>query len=338
MFGTTDLEAVVNIGQTYLALRIGEMRFGPLDTCILALALSAALLAALNLWRIGHCEDRQKCLLDALHRAPLPRAEPARVPPRLPWYQRLGTMVASTQIIGTAGQKRLLASLVAAGVKGHGRLAALVAGKVCSGAAFVPLCWLFLEWRHFFVGATSLRLVFLAGAFILGWRCPEVVLSRLAARRRARLETGIPDALDLLVICAEAGLSLDQAIEQAGRVLYASSRDVAEELVATAAEMRVLPVRARALENLAERTGLASLRSIVAALSQSINFGTPLAESLRSLAVEMRAERLIRFEERAARLPVLLTLPLMTFILPSLMIVIGTPLALRIIDMLERGP
>ena len=337
MLETPDLEAPVDIGQIYLALRIGEMRFGLLDTCILVLALSAALLAALNLWRIGHREDREKRLISALHRAPLPRAEPARGPPRPPWYQRLGTMVAATRIIGTAEQKRLLIRLVAAGVKGDGRLAALISGKVCSGAAFVPLSWLFLEWRQFFVGATSLRLVFLAGAFILGWRCPEVVLSRLAARRRARFETGIPDALDLLVICAEAGLSLDHAVEQVGRGLYSSSREVAREFAATAAEMRVSPVRGQALENLAQRTGLASLRSIVAALNQSINFGTPLAESLRVLAAEMRTERLARFEARAARLPVLLTLPLMAFILPSLMIVIGTPLVLRTIDMLARG-
>jgi tight adherence protein C len=102
--------------------------------------------------------------------------------------------------------------------------------------------------------------------------------------------------------------------------------------------MRVSPVRSQALENLAQRTGLASLQSMVATLNQSIKFGTPLAESLRVLAVEMRAERLARFEERAARLPVLLTIPLMVFILPSLMIVIGTPLALRIMDMLGKGP
>ena len=101
--------------------------------------------------------------------------------------------------------------------------------------------------------------------------------------------------------------------------------------------MRVCSVRGEALENLARRAGIASLNGIVAALNQSIKFGTPLAGSLRMLAAEMRAERLVRFEERAARLPVLLTLPLMAFILPSLLLVIGTPLALRIIDMLGRG-
>jgi tight adherence protein C len=198
----------------------------------------------------------------------------------------------------------------------------------------VALVWLLLEWRLFFVEAATLRLGALAGAFLFGWRCPEVVLSRLAARRQVRLERGMPDALDLLVICAEAGLSLDQAIEQVGRDLLSSSPEIGEELAVTAAEMRVLPDRAQALENLALRTGISSFRSIIATLNQSLKFGTPLAESLRVLAAEMRAERLARFEERAARLPVLLSIPLMAFVLPSLMIVIGTPLVLRILDTL----
>ena len=336
MFGT-DFKTLVNFGQTYLVIRIGEMRFSPLDTCILVLALSAALLAAFNLWRMAKCEDRQRRLLDSLHRASLPGTESTRTT-RPRWYQQLGTTVAATRIIGAARQKRLLASLLAAGMKGDGHLATLIAGKACSGAAFVPVCWLLLEWRQFFLGAPALRLVLLAGAFILGWRCPEIALSRLAARRRVRLETGIPDALDLLVICVQAGLSLDHAVEQVSAVLSCSNRDVAEEFAATAAEMRVSAVRGKALENLAQRTGLMSLRNIVAALSQSIKFGTPLAEALRVLASQMRVERLARFEERAARLPVLLTMPLMAFILPSLMIVIGTPLVLRIVDALERGP
>jgi tight adherence protein C len=246
--------------------------------------------------------------------------------------------VAATRIIGKAEQEKLLAALLAAGVKGHGHLATLVAAKMCSATAFVPLCWLILDWRDFLVGSTGARLLLLTGALILGWRCPEVMLSRLAARRRARLETGIPDALDLLVICAEAGLSLDQAIAQVGRVLRSSSPEVASEFIATAAEMRVSAERSQALENLAHRAGIASLRGIVATLNQSLKFGTPLARSLRVLAAEMRADRLARFEERAARLPVLLTLPLMAFIMPSLLLVIGTPLALRILDMLGRGP
>lgn len=336
MFATL-IDAPARIAQTELGIGIGEMQFGLRDGSILLFALAAALASAFSLWRIAKSEDRQKRVLSALRRTTHRTEEPTPVP-LVPWHQRLGLLVAATRIISTAEQQRILQVLIAAGVKGHGRLSALVAAKLCSAAAFLPLCWLFLEWRHFFVGATTIRLLLLAGATLLGWRFPEVVLSRLAARRRVRLEAGMPDALDLLVICAEAGLSLDHAIEQVGRVLRYSNSEVAEEFAATAAEMRVSPARSEALENLAQRVGLPSLRGIVAALSQSIKFGTPLTEALRVVAGEMRAERLARFEERAARLPVLLTLPLMGFILPSLMIVIGTPLALRITDMLGSGP
>jgi len=341
MFGTRIVGLPFDAAQTYLAIRIGEVRFSPIETCILVIALATALLSAFKLWRIGHLEEREKRLHDALRSTLLYRTEPARTR-RQPWYQRLGVAIAAAKIIGKAKQESLLAALSAAGIKGHDRLAGLIAGKVCGGAAFVALVWLLLEWRLFFVEAATFRLAALVCAFLLGWRCPEVVLSRLAARRHVRLERGMPDALDLLVICAEAGLSLDQAIEQVGHDLLSSSREIAEEFAATAAEIRVLPDRAQALENLALRTGISNFRSIIATLNQSLKFGTPLAESLRILAAEMRAERLARFEERAARLPVLLSIPLMAFVLPSLMIVIGTPLVLRILDtlgtVLGRGP
>jgi tight adherence protein C len=324
---------LMDLFQAHLAIRVGKMYLGPLASCILILAVAVALLSALNLWRIGNREDREKRLFHALRRIPLRRPDAPRMQ-RPPWYQRLGIKIASTKIIGTAKQKSLLAALVAAGIKGHGHLAALIAGKFCGGATFVPLCWLVLEWRQWLVGVPTLRLAVLAGASILGWRCPEVILSRLAKRRRVHLENGIPDALDLLVICAEAGLSLDHAIEEVGHTLRASNPQVAKEFSVTAAEMRVLPVRRHALENLVERAGLPSLRSIVVTLNQSMKFGTSLVESLRILAAEMRADRLARFEQRAARLPVLLTVPLMLFVLPALMIVIGTPLVLRVVDTL----
>ena len=323
-----------DIVQTSLAFGFGEMQFGTSDSWFLALALLCALISALKLWQIGQSEDRQKRLLDALVRNL--RDETSR-PPRPPWYQRLGTAIAANRLIRTKAQEKLLATLVAAGVKGHGHLASLITAKLGGAAILVLLCWLAMEWRHYFAEASTIRGTILVGACIVGWYCPDVVLSRRAARRRARLEVGMPDALDLLVICAEAGLSIDNAIDQVGRVLISSNPEVAQEFAATAAEMRVSAARGRSLENLAERVGLASLRGIVAALNQSIRFGTPLAASLRILAAEMRAERLARFEERAARLPVILTLPLMAFILPSLMIVIGTPLALRILDMLGKS-
>lgn len=329
--------AAIDIDGHHLDLRIGRLVFSSLDFGIVIFALLVAMASAFALWRIGEGEDRQKRLFSTLRydadrgSSPIRRRYPT-------WYRQLGIQIAAMKMIGTAKQQSLLAALVAAGFKGHDHLSAVIASKLCSGMLFAPLSWMFVEWQRLFVGCTVLRLATLATAFLLGWRFPEIVLSRLTTRRRMRFENGLPDALDLLIICAEAGLSLDHAIENVGRALRRSSPEVAREFAATAAEMRVLPVRGRALENLAERTGLASLHSIVVTLNQSIQFGTSLTESLRLLAAEMRAKSLARFEERAARLPVLLTLPLMAFVLPALMVVIGTPLVLRIIDMLAVLP
>jgi tight adherence protein C len=337
MFAALDSTPPAALIGTYLSLRLGDIHFGPLDTSIVVLALAAALVSALNLWRIGGREDREKRLLRVVRRNLHHGREAAQIP-RAPWYQQLGAKIAVTKVIGTAKQESLLSALVAAGIKGHGHLAALITTKFCLGTALIPLCWTLLEWRQSFADAPTTRLIILAGAGILGWHCPEVVLSRLAARRRRRLESGMPDAFDLLVICTQAGLSLDHAIEQVGQFLRPCNTEVAKEFATTATEMRVLPVRTQALENLAVRAGLGSLRSMVVTLNQSIKFGTSLTESLKILAAEMRIGRLARFEERAARLPVLLTLPLMIFVLPSLMVVIGTPLVLRTLDALARVP
>jgi tight adherence protein C len=326
-----------NIFGDHLAIRIGRLAFSSFDLGVVILAMAVALASAFTLWRIGAHEDRQKQLFRVLRHHLLHRRSGSVSTRRPPLYQQLGTQIASMKIIGVAKQQSLLAALVAAGLRGHSHLSALIAGKVCTGMLLVPLGWLFIEWQRLFVDWPALRLALLAAASVFGWRLPDIILSRLTARRRRRLENGLPDALDLLVICAEAGLSLDHAIANVGRALSRSSPEVAKEFTATAAQMLVLPVRSQALENLAERAGLANLHSIVVTLNQSIEFGTSLAESLRVLAAEMRAKSLARFEEHAARLPVLLTLPLMAFILPSLMLVIGTPLVLRIVDMLAAA-
>src|SRR5262249_55590192 len=128
------------------------------------------------------------------------------------WYNRLGAVVAASPIVGNLEQHRLLGLLAAAGIKQHGSLATFIAAKVCGAAVLAAVLWLFLEWRHLFAGLTIIRVAVMLAALMLGWRLPDFVLARLAARRRRLIEQGLPDALDLLVICAEAGLSLDQAI------------------------------------------------------------------------------------------------------------------------------
>ena len=315
---------------TFLTVRIGEVNLGPIDILILVLALAAALLSAFSLWQIGQGEDRQDRLGvrlgSVIERTPRVRPQGPR------WYDRIGRSLAASPAVSRSQQEKMLAALAAAGIRGHRDLATFILSKLCAAVAFAALSWLFLEWRQWFSGVALIRWALVVAALLLGWQLPDLILSRLAARRRRRIEQGIPDALDLLVICAEAGLSLDQAMEQIGQDLRPANPVVAGEFAATAAEMRVLPDRGSALENLVRRTGLESLRGITATLSQAIRFGTPLAESLRVLAAEMRTIRLARLEERAARLPVLLAFPLMVFILPAIFMVIGTPMVLRIAD------
>lgn len=323
-----------NMPLVQLTFELGRAHFGPRASALLAVSLSIALLSAFGIWRIGQREDRAATFERLLGNSFRASQLIEKLRPR--WYHEFGTMVALTRIIGRRQQEKLLKALIAAGINQPHGLVTMISSKICAGAGFLILSGVIINYTKFAVGKTTFEAVVLAIAFAGGWRLPNLALSFVARRRRRGLERGMPDALDLLVICAEAGLSLDQAIEQVSHDLLASNRDVALEFAATAAEMRVLADRDQALENLVRRAGLASLRSVLATLSQSIKFGTPLAASLRVLATEMRTERLAQLETRAARLPVLLSIPLMALILPSLMIVICTPLVLHIIDMMGR--
>ena len=167
---------------------------------------------------------------------------------------------------------------------------------------------------------------------LLGFYAPTMYLRNAAAKRAKQLQLSLPDGLDLMVICAEAGLSLDAALIRVSRELGNGSPELAEELAITAAELTFLPDRRMAFDNLNTRTNSEGIRAVVNTLQQTAKFGTPLAQSLRVLASEMRAARMTRAEEKAARLPALLTVPMILFILPTLFIVLLGPAAIGIID------
>jgi tight adherence protein C len=180
-------------------------------------------------------------------------------------------------------------------------------------------------------------LVFAAlAASLLGFFAPDVFIKNLINKRAHRMELGLPDALDLLVICAEAGLSLDAALVRVSRELEFTWPELSEEFGITAAELTYLPERRVAFENLNARTNMASIRGVVNTLLQTVKFGTPLAQSLRILAAEFREARITRAEEKAARLPVMLTVPMILFILPTLFIVLLGPAILSVIDVFSK--
>ncbi len=172
---------------------------------------------------------------------------------------------------------------------------------------------------------------------IAGWLLPILFIDYNIKQRTKAVAMGLPDALELLVVCVEAGLSLEDGLQRVARELEDSQPALADELTLTWAEINILPNRAQALANLAARTDVPSVRSVVSTLSQSMKFGTPLAQSLRVGATEMRNDQMMQLEERASRLPALMTIPVMLFIMPTLFLIIGGPAALRLIDTFHGG-
>jgi len=169
------------------------------------------------------------------------------------------------------------------------------------------------------------KLGVIAAVGLAASRAPEVLVKQRSKQRQQSIRKSLPDALDLLVICAEAGQSLDAALDRVSREIAPASRALAEELNLTLLELRFMPDRRRALENLAARVPLRPVQALVNTLFQTEKYGTPLAQALRVLAHEMREERMMRAEEKAARLPAIMTVPMIVFILPALFIVLLGP-------------
>lgn len=166
----------------------------------------------------------------------------------------------------------------------------------------------------------------------LAWFLPQFVVGRLVRRRMKSIERGLPDAIELLCISVEAGLALEDAIDRVVPELWRSQPTMADELALTSADLKILPNRDAALRRLSARVAVPSVHSVVTTLSQTLRYGTPLAQALRVVAAELRNNSLISLEERANKMPVLLTIPMILFILPSVFLIIGGPTALRLID------
>lgn len=167
---------------------------------------------------------------------------------------------------------------------------------------------------------------------IVGVFLPNLIVKNGIDRRKHKLRKALPDALDLLVICSEAGLSLDAGVSRVSREFANSSKELAEELNQTSFELSFMPERRMAFDGLRKRVDLPAVQSLCSTLEQTEKFGTPLAQALRVLSQEQRTDRMMRAEEKAARLPAIMTVPLILFILPALFVVVMGPAVLSIID------
>jgi tight adherence protein C len=166
---------------------------------------------------------------------------------------------------------------------------------------------------------------------------PVFGLKQAMKRRQNHLRKQLPDALDLLVICCEAGLSLDASLTRVAREIGFAAPHLADELGLTAVELGFLPNRRQALMNLAKRTNLPAIRGVTNTLVQTERYGTPLAHSLRVLSAEFREERMLKAEEKAHKLPAILTVPMIVFILPCLFVVLLGPAIIQVIATFGTG-
>ena len=174
-----------------------------------------------------------------------------------------------------------------------------------------------------------------AGAY-LGLKLPIGYVRWKKKKRNLLIQRSLSDVLDLMTVCAEAGLSLASMLDRVARELKMSYPEMAEELSITSIETGFLPDRNKALTNLSERCDLPELQGVTSVLIQTEKYGTPIAQALRVLSSEFRQARMMRAEQKAARLPALMTVPMIVFILPVLFIVIISPAVIGVLNTMEK--
>ncbi len=199
-------------------------------------------------------------------------------------------------------------------------------------APATALGWHFLSERQ---GSLVMPLMIGGAAGIL---LPNMIVSHLRKRNQAVLNRAMADTLDLLVVCAEAGLGLESAIDRVAAETRKATPQMAMEFAQLSQEMRMMPDRSQAMERFAERAEVEGLRRLASTLAQAMRYGTPLGQALRALAADQRQERMTRLEEKAARLPALLVVPLILFILPPLFLVLVGPSMLSLVDVVGDLP
>ena len=305
-----------------------------LSILVFATASFAALLAASGvlLWRMAGQERILARLRAVQPGAERQQRERSRnVALRL--IAAIGNAISRSGLLSGRTRAELEHTLTRAGFRrGHG-LEVFVGAKLIL-LVTMPALGLVLSAR---LGLADIsRNVLLAAAAMVGLLAPDFVLRSLRKNHLKALERGLPDALDLMVICTEAGLGLEPTILRVAIEIRHAHAAVADEFAQTANELRITSDVRGALLNAGTRTGLDGIKRLATTLVQTIQYGTPLSQALRTLAAEMRQEMLTRFEARAARLPVLLTVPMIVFILPCVFLVVGGPAMVQVMRMMSH--
>jgi tight adherence protein C len=251
---------------------------------------------------------------------------------------RIRSILSSLKVLQDSQVKAAQIKLMQAGIRSKEYAVAVIFGRLVLPIVFGGLMLYLVYGTDMFATYSPLkRYGIVAVTFILSYKAPDIFLKNKIDKRSNAIRKGLPDALDLLVICAEAGLTVDAAFNRVARELGRAYPELGDEFTLTAIELGFLSERRQAFENLAMRVKLDALKGVVTTMVQTEKYGTPLASALRVLSAEFRNERMMRAEEKAARLPAIMTVPLILFILPVLFVVILGPAACSISDAFKGG-
>jgi tight adherence protein C len=308
------------------------------DSLLVILVAGLAFLTVLAVWYglLEHHPMERRAKMLAERRDQL-RGAMLRDKPRKRRSDSLGAMrqvVNALKLMQSQQSDKLNDRLAQAGLRSRDAIVVFLFFKVVTPVLLGAIAFLLVYLLQVGNLSPTGRLLAVVGGIGLGFFAPELYVSNLTKKRQVTLSRGLPDALDLLVICAESGLSLDVALERVANEIGGANAVLAEELSLTSIELGFLPDRRQALLNLNRRTNLPSIRGVVNTLMQTEKYGTPLSQSLRVLANEFRDQRLLKAEEKAARLPATLTVPMIVFILPVLFIVLIGPAIIKVMDTL----
>ena len=318
-----------------------------MDAMILATAMSGMAVMALMLAiyagltardpmakRVKALNERREQLKAGITASTRKRAKLARTSKGT---EQMRSMLASIKVLQDKQLKDAQRQLMQAGIRSKDAAITVIFARVALPAILGILMTVGVYGLGWFGDYNGfVRYLLVAGPILGGYYGPAIYLKNRINKRSAAIRKQLPDALDLLVICAEAGLTVDAAFSRVSRELGKGSPELGEEFALTAIELGFLTERRAAFENLSMRINLEAVRGVVTTLIQTEKYGTPLASALRVLSAEFRHERMMRAEEKAARLPAIMTVPLILFILPVLFVVILGPAACSISDNLLK--
>jgi tight adherence protein C len=304
--------AAVAVGATVLTLAMPFMATDTLDKRMKAVAL-----------------EREKIRQRERERM----AQGSRASLRTSPKQYMKTVVENFNLNKWVGQDKARAMLMQAGFRGQAPYITYLFFRMA-----MPIIGLFASLFYVFLVIDldyppMMKVGMCIGCAYFGMYSPNLFLKNKIQRRQVSLKRAFPDALDLLLICVESGMSIEAAFRKVSEEIGTQSVALAEEFTLTTAELSYLPDRRQAYENLAQRTGLEGVKAVCLALQQAERYGTPLGTTLRVLAQENRDMRMQEAEKKAAGLPPKLTVPMIVFFLPVLFVVILGPAAIRVMAM-----